>query len=229
MIWFACKQCGKRLRQPDSAVGSFVFCDCGAGNRVPWESTLPTPVEAPPDRPAEETPEAEEERLPRRWSERVEIDPGYCLNHPDVPSELACDDCGEHFCPACTVVVRGKTLCGPCKNYRVARLQRPPSVSGMAIVALILAILGGPVSFCLSTYGRVTEIGAAPITIAFGIGALLLPTVALLLAFLALGKIERNPTVGGRGMALTGATTAVIGVVWSLTMLVVLVGKPFVE
>src|SRR5262245_49969978 len=117
MIWFACKQCGKSLRQPDSAVGSYVFCDCGVGNRVPWESTLPATVEAPPDRPAEEMPEAEEERLPRRRSERVEIDPGYCLNHPDVPSELACDDCGEHFCPACTVVVRGKTLCGPCKNY----------------------------------------------------------------------------------------------------------------
>ena len=99
----------------------------------------------------------------------------------------------------------------------------------MAIVSLILAILGGPISFCLSTFGRVNEIGTAPFAIALGIGALLLPAVALLLAILAMSQIERDPRLGGRGMALTGATTAAIGVVWSLTMLVVLAGKPFVE
>jgi hypothetical protein len=126
-------------------------------------------------------------------------------------------------------VVRGKTLCGPCKNYRVARMQRPPRVSGMAIVSLILAIIGGPVSLCLSTWGRITESGTSPVTIALGIGGLLLPGMALLLAFLALSQIERDPRMGGRGLALTGATTAVIGVVWSLTMLVVVVGKPLVD
>jgi hypothetical protein len=57
---------------------------------------------------------------------------------------------------------------------------------------------------------------------------LLLPTIALLLAFVALVQIERNPRVSGRALALTGATTAAIGVVWSLTMLLVLVGKPLV-
>src|SRR6478672_8204692 len=124
MIWYACKQCGKRLRQPDSAAGSFVFCECGGGNRVPWESTLP-----PPETPAE-PPALEESRPP----EPAAIDPAYCLNHQDVPSEVVCDDCREHFCPACVLRVRGKTLCGPCKNLRLARLQRPPRTSGMAIV-----------------------------------------------------------------------------------------------
>src|SRR5262249_19122547 len=109
MIWFACKQCGKRLRQPDSAVGSFIFCDCGTGNRVPWESTLPSPIEAPPDQPVAEASDTEEDRS-SRWRVPAEIDPAYCLNHTDVPSELACDDCGEHFCRACTVELRGKTL-----------------------------------------------------------------------------------------------------------------------
>jgi hypothetical protein len=229
VIWFACKQCGKRLRQPDSAGGSFVFCDCGGGNRVPWESTIAAPVEAPIEASTDETSEADERDVPRRTREPVAIDPAYCLNHADVPSEKDCDDCHERFCAACVVVVRGKTLCGPCKNYRLARIQRPPRTSGMAIVSLVLAIIGGPLSFCLSTVGRMGDLGTSPTALAWGVGALLLPAIALLLAFLALGQIERNPRVSGRALALTGATTAAIGVVWSLTMLLVLAGKPLVN
>ena len=46
MIWFACKQCGKRHGRAESLVGTLVFCECGQGNRVPWASTVPEP-EAP--------------------------------------------------------------------------------------------------------------------------------------------------------------------------------------
>jgi len=35
MIWFACKQCGKRHKQPEDAAGSLIFCECGQANRVP--------------------------------------------------------------------------------------------------------------------------------------------------------------------------------------------------
>ena len=43
MIWFACKQCGKTHGRPDSAIGATIFCDCGCGLLVPWESTAAEP------------------------------------------------------------------------------------------------------------------------------------------------------------------------------------------
>ena len=50
MIWFACKQCGKVHSRPESAAGAMVFCDCGQGCIVPWESTAPEPeAEAEPE------------------------------------------------------------------------------------------------------------------------------------------------------------------------------------
>lgn len=48
MIWFACKQCGKVQGRPDSAAGSLIFCNCGSGNTVPWESTVEPPPESVP-------------------------------------------------------------------------------------------------------------------------------------------------------------------------------------
>jgi hypothetical protein len=229
MIWFACKQCGKRLKQPDGAGGSFVFCTCGQGNRVPWESTLaPEPAEDPVESPSKE-PLEEEPRPYRRQREIVEHDPAYCWNHQEIPSANTCDDCGEHFCAACIVVLRGKTLCGPCKNFRLARLQRPPRASAMAIVALVLGILGGPLSLCLSSTGRMNGDSLSLFTLGVGAAGLLLPAVALLLALLALGEMNRNPRVGGRALAITGAVTAVVGIVWSLAMILVLTGKPLVE
>ena len=47
MIWFACKQCGKTHNRPESSSGSMVFCDCGNGMTVPWESTMEPPANAP--------------------------------------------------------------------------------------------------------------------------------------------------------------------------------------
>src|SRR5436190_13819675 len=128
MIWFVCKQCGKRLRQPEGAGGSLVFCDCGMGTRVPWESAIPAPVEEP----AAALPDAAEGRSPARSQQPVEIDPAYCLNHRDVPSEIECEECHERFCQSCIVQLRGKTLCGPCKNFQLARLERPPTGPALA-------------------------------------------------------------------------------------------------
>jgi hypothetical protein len=49
MIWFNCKKCNKPHSRPDSQAGTMIFCDCGQGLTIPWEST------ALPARPTAET------------------------------------------------------------------------------------------------------------------------------------------------------------------------------
>jgi hypothetical protein len=44
MIWFKCKKCQKTQGRPDSAAGTMIFCDCGHGNTIPWESTTAEPA-----------------------------------------------------------------------------------------------------------------------------------------------------------------------------------------
>lgn len=46
MIWFSCKQCGKVHGRSENSIGTMIFCSCGLGQLVPWESTAPEP-EAP--------------------------------------------------------------------------------------------------------------------------------------------------------------------------------------
>lgn len=47
MIWFTCKKCGKAHGRSEASAGTMVFCDCGHGNTVPWESTTAEPAAAP--------------------------------------------------------------------------------------------------------------------------------------------------------------------------------------
>ena len=47
MIWFNCKKCGKTQGRPESSAGTMIFCACGHGNTVPWESSASEPA-APP-------------------------------------------------------------------------------------------------------------------------------------------------------------------------------------
>src|SRR5271156_2827409 len=44
MIWFTCKKCGKSHGRGESSAGTMIFCDCGHGNTVPWESTAAEPA-----------------------------------------------------------------------------------------------------------------------------------------------------------------------------------------
>jgi hypothetical protein len=222
MIWFVCKQCGKPMKQAENAAGSLVFCVCGQANRVPWESTLVSEAE-----PAED---AEPSR--RRRSRKLEVaprDPAYCFNHQDVASEQACADCKEHFCAACVVTLRGQTLCGPCKNYRLATLERPRSISGLAIGSFAVALAGGPFGCCLSTMSLGNENGPRALTVVFALAAMLLPAMAVVLGFLALRDIERKPRVGGFALAIMGAVTGIAGVVASVTLALVVLSKPLVE
>ena len=67
MIFFACKQCGKRFERPNQAAGTLLFCPCGAGTHVPWESTLPAEEVPLVNRPGANWAEtSEREHLPPR-------------------------------------------------------------------------------------------------------------------------------------------------------------------
>ncbi len=54
MIWFSCKQCGKTHGRDENSAGTMVFCTCGQGITVPWESTAPPA--APEAMPTTNTP-----------------------------------------------------------------------------------------------------------------------------------------------------------------------------
>jgi len=211
MIAFTCKQCGKRHARADEEAGSLIFCDCGWANRVPW----PTPTgEAPrsvPSEPLEALPAEDEEadarprRRDRRWSD-AEPDPAYCFNHEDTASRQTCADCEVAFCDACVVVLDGRTLCGPCKNLHIRRLHRPPRLCLTALFSVIVALVGGPVCFCL-----VLGVGAGAGEPAFGFAGLLAPVVAILLGLIGLIQIEHDPHVGGRALAITGIVAGLVG------------------
>jgi hypothetical protein len=227
MIWFICKQCGKTHGRPESSVGSMIFCDCGHGNLVPWESTAPAP-ETPPEAPAaapaptpglpsvplplggaDDLPEV----LPRpRRRGRPQPDPAVCLNHETVASKHKCPDCGEAFCDNCVAPFQGQTLCGPCKNFRVRTLSRPPRVSGLAVVSAVLALITGPLAFCLWPFA------VASGTALWSLLALVPQIAALVLAGLALRATEGGAHKSGRSLAITGLVTAVVACVLTLVV-----------
>jgi hypothetical protein len=227
MIWFACKQCGQRHQQPEDAAGSLIFCACGQANRVPWESTVPAPQERGDEdegRPAARRrrwSEAEEgEREPARRPMRRR-DPSHCLNHEEAPPEHTCPDCGEAFCPRCLIDFQGVRLCGPCKNYRVRKLQRPPHVAGLSIAALVVGLASTPLVFCMTIIPA--SQGAGP-GVVLGVAAvgLVIGAAAVVLGLVGLREAERPAAGGGRGLALTGAACGVAGVLWALSLIVLM-------
>jgi hypothetical protein len=240
MIWFACRQCGKIHGRPENAVGTVVFCDCGQGNHVPWESTAAPPVETPAALPQAEPvpvprvpvprgavpldptplpelqpvggrrgarvlhggthhdgPEPRERRGPRR-------DPDFCFNHQGFASEVTCDDCQERFCKQCVVELQGKTLCGPCKNHRVRMLLKPARTSGLAIAAVLTAMVAGLFGMCLLTAGMVADNAVLPLL------ALTPQVVACGLGVLAIYFTATRPRLTGQAMAITAVVTSVV-------------------
>lgn len=218
MIYFRCKQCGKSLERPPAAAGSLVFCECGQGTRVPWESTDPplaslAEEEADATVPPSVIPIAEEReadpeyaRYPRVIPQR---DPHSCFNHPEADADQTCAACGLGFCAACVVRWRGETLCGPCKNFKIARLQRPPRLSVLALSALLAAVLTSPVGLCLT---MMTAGMKAPAFIAIGVSAIP-PLLSLVLGGAALHQVENNPNLTGRSLAMTAVVAAAVSVI----------------
>ncbi len=219
MIWFSCKQCGKTHGRPDNTAGSMIFCECGQGLMVPWESTVAAPEALPAASPSTTAiPVEKESDLPenlprvRRRSSPRRADPAYCLNHETVLSQHKCPDCGEAFCGDCVLTFQGTTLCGPCKNYRVRRLLRPPQLSGMALSSLLLALIAGPISVCVAAL--TASSGVSLVTLL----ALLPQFAALGLGGLALRVTETDAKRSGRSLAITGMVTAGVACVLTLVM-----------
>jgi hypothetical protein len=224
MIWFTCKQCGKTHGRPESAVGSMLFCECGQGNLVPWESTVAEPAAsaAPPPAAVPAAPpleplsfERDRDRRGRapgtrsRRRARYTPDPNFCLNHESLASQKTCPDCGEAFCNECTVVFQGITLCGPCKNYRVRALQEARQLSTLALVSLLLAVVTGPLAICL-----IANVGSVLMSSV----VLAAHAVPIVLSVLALRHLEKNPKLTGRSLALTGIMMAALTASFALVL-----------
>jgi hypothetical protein len=157
----------------------------------------------------------------RRFLEGRRINPAFCLNHDETPSTIACDACRQRFCAACVVTLEGKTLCGPCKNFRLRGLGRAAPVTAWSVLALVAALVSGPVAFCLNIFAFLSHVGStgtAGLTVVLALLALILPGGSLALAFYALRDIDRRPSAGGRALALTAATAAGLGILWTVTI-----------
>jgi hypothetical protein len=217
-IWFGCKSCGKRHGQPIEAAGSLVFCECGQANRVPWESTVPSPREAA-------QPEARPEPRRSRRRESRRRDPAFCLNHEGEPSVHTCPDCGEAFCPRCLVEFQGQRLCGPCKNFRVRKLLRPSHITGLSIGALVAGLCGAPLIFC----GSLVAIGTREprAIVGAGVVGMALGAAALLMGLAGLRQVEAASGRSGHGLAMTGAALGAAALIWSLSLVVIVAGRLF--
>jgi hypothetical protein len=215
VIWFACSKCRKVHGRPENAAGAMVFCDCGQGMTVPWESTAPEPAHAPavatpqPRRAepltfgAAETPSSVVVPPPRsaRRKVRFEHDANVCLNHEARPKQKVCADCGMSFCDDCVVAFRGQTLCGPCKNYETKLLQRPPRRSGLAIASAAVALAAGLLVACMPWNKPMVFSVIATI-------ALSVQVLAFFAGLFALRKTQSDPQAGGQGLAITGMAAA---------------------
>jgi hypothetical protein len=254
MIWFACKQCGKRHGRAENLSGTLVFCECGHGNRVPWASTasepeeaeleaVPVPVPIPPAQsrprpvpvPVPDEPERRQPEFPdwrRGRSGRTparRINPNFCLNHDEVASQETCAECRLRFCKACVVTLQGRTLCGPCKNFRIGALSQPARVAPLSIVALIVSLVSGPVTLVLTMFGlgMYHQRGAVAGALLPCMVSLAMPVGGLILGGMALREIERKPHVGGRALATSGVSVALVGIVWTVTVATLVVARSF--
>ena len=84
-------------------------------------------------------------------------------------------------------------------------------------------------AFCLAVVPISLPRGPTPIAIVLSLAGVLLPGVALFLGLAALREIENNPQVGGRALAMTGTAAAVLGVLWCLTVTLLLATRQLLE
>ncbi len=249
MIWFSCKKCGKKHSRPEGQAGTMIFCDCGQGLLVPWSSTIAeparsgepldaipvperavpparaVPVDEPKDRPRRPSvplPPSPPSALPKRRHRQFrKVNADYCLNHEETAQAHHCADCRLPFCDACLVPFRGQMLCGPCKNFRLRALNRPPRMSVLAVVGMVAGLVGGPAAFCLGSMTMTPELnpqGSVGVAMLLTFLGMLFPGGAMALSAVALRYVETRANVGGRGLALTGLFLGLVGVLWNLTV-----------
>ena len=211
-----------------------MFCACGKSNRVPWPSEAADPIPAARPRPMpvlEAEPPPEPRRVPRpaepaapavptfsRKPMRLlgKVNAKFCYHHDDAPSEATCSACRLPFCAACVVVQQGETLCGPCKNFRLAGMGRAERVLPLSIVSFVVALAGGPVALILSLVGVGLYRGEVMTSAALAlclVGAGL-PIGGLVLARMALRLIDKQTHSGGRSLATSCASLCIVELLW---------------
>jgi hypothetical protein len=226
--------CGQGLRVPwastvpePESIDEAIPIPLDPGSAVPVPKALPVPVpmgeSAPARRPSIPLP-ANPPSLsaPRGHRPYRKVDPGFCLNHDEIASTHTCADCRLPFCDSCVVSLNGALVCGPCKNFRLRSQTRPTRVSPLAIIGLVVAVVSGPVAVCLSVLSlgsnRYNPEGSITLTIVLAMLGMIFPAGAMVLCGLALRTIDSRPNVGGRGMAMTGLVTGLTGLLWNLTI-----------
>ena len=107
---------------------------------------------------------------------------------------------------------QGKVLCGPCKNFRIRQMHQPAELSLLALFSPIVAVAGGFVALFISAIA--VQMGAP----AFGFVFVAPQVGALGLGLAAMRRIESNPLLKGRPLAMTGMIAAVIGAILSCFM-----------
>ena len=58
----------------------------------------------------------------------------FCANHAGVPTDRTCDACGRPFCESCLTELRGRTVCGWCRDLQLARFQTSHGVNPATVV-----------------------------------------------------------------------------------------------
>ncbi|NBO91647.1 MAG: hypothetical protein EBV06_04940 [Planctomycetia bacterium] len=247
MIWFLCKTCGKKQSRPESESGTLLFCSCGASVRVPFSSTTlpdqptadsgqvdmpaplplrPVPLDIPDALPADSTPPPPSPDPPRPRRYRKKND-RYCWNHTDDFSAGRCSACELMFCAGCLVKLRGKLLCGACKNFRVSGVGKPARRLPLAVTALVASLVAAPVGLTLSLVGAglFFGIGTIGVMILLTVLALLTTGVSLAVSIAALRKLEGQSRLSGRAIAAAAVSVSLAGVLWCVSVLSFVVAR----
>jgi hypothetical protein len=235
MIWFACKKCGQKHSRPESSAGTMVFCSCGQGITVPWESTieapenpdppplpaarpasLPEPLPLPPSRSAGPSSPPPAPRLRPIPVGEERVPPGARPRPRPAARPHDPDHCfnhpdmpTHHTCAACEL-----GFCTDCvilfKDERLCGpcknfRVRQLQQASQRSTKATIALALALLTVPLAILVPWTLASAVPILCFF----LLLPQlVALLLGSFALYQAERTGRGGGRSFALSSILTA---------------------
>jgi hypothetical protein len=182
------------------------------------------PLDIPDALPVDSVPVAPDEPPPtlRRNTQRYrKLDPSTCWNHDYESAAGLCADCRVPFCSACLVEYRGHFICGVCKNFRIAGAGQPIRTYPMALVALISALVVGPVALILSlvAIGLYLSDGTAGPTVLLSVVALLPVAGVLTLSLWVLRRLEGQTRLSGRALAMSGTCVALSTLLWCITVL----------
>jgi hypothetical protein len=116
-----------------------------------------------------------------------------CHNDPDVVATATCAGCAEAFCPNCFVTIAGQAYCAVCKTMAITPEMAPPAETcPEAKEAMKYALVG---IFCVG---------------------IILEPIAISKALKARAAIDRDPSLGGRGVANAALVVAGCSLLFSV-------------